>query len=396
MPPIKTKLYPALMIKPGRAKNIVAGHPWIFSNAIERKDPALQSGGLCEVYQGKDFLGIGYYNELTDIAVRMLTTTHEPINTDFFHRRFAELKRIKTTWITSTNAYRLVFGESDGLPGLIIDQYADTLVIQFHSLGISMLKEQIVAAIEQVFSPRNIYLKDSLFSKTREGINQHYSETVLGNCEPDVLIEEHGLQFAVNVVQGQKTGFFLDQRENRRSILPYVKQKRVLNCFAYTGGFSVYAATQGAQVTSVDISPAAIEYARKNFRLNHFDPAAHSFVVADVFEYLKTMPTAAFEVIILDPPSFAHKRTQVKQAIKAYLTINSKALEKLPSGGILITSSCTTHIDELTFIKILHQSAVNTHCQLKVLHAAVQPFDHAYNLHFPEGRYLKFFILLKS
>ena len=200
----------------------------------------------------------------------------------------------------------------------------------------------------------------------------------------------------MNVARGQKTGFYLDQRENRKSIVPCCAGKNVLNCFSYTGGFSVYAASVARAVTSVDASADALEYAKKNFRLNGFDPARHEFVVHDVFEYFRNVAFGQFDVIILDPPSFAKKRGQVKQAIKAYTTINSKALEKLRPGGVLVTASCTTHIDELTFLKILHQSSVNARSQAKVLRSATQPFDHPYHLSFPEGRYLKFFILVKD
>jgi 23S rRNA (cytosine1962-C5)-methyltransferase len=211
----------------------------------------------------------------------------------------------------------------------------------------------------------------------------------------EVEILEQGLKFLVHVKEGQKTGFFLDQRENRQAITRYCKGRSVANCFSYTGGFSVYAAATAKRVVSVDISKPATEYCRRNFALNGLPAAEGDFLAQDVFDFLKAMEPGSFDFIILDPPSFAKNKKQLTNAIKAYTTINSKALEKLPDGGILVSSSCTSHVDQGTFIKILHQSSVNARCQLKVLESREQPQDHPYHLSFPEGRYLKFFIMQK-
>ena len=228
-----------------------------------------------------------------------------------------------------------------------------------------------------------------------EGLDDQPAGILHGKDVTEVEIEEQGRKFIVNVIEGQKTGFFLDQRENRQAITRYCKDRKVVNCFSYTGGFSVYAASTAQRVVSVDISKPAMETCRRNFKLNNLPSGEGDFLAQDVFDYLKAMEPGAFDFIILDPPSFAKNRKQLPNAIKAYTTINSKALEKLPEGGILVSSSCTSHVDPGTFVKILNQAAINTHCVLKVLESREQPFDHPYNLAFPEGRYLKFFILQK-
>lgn len=382
-------------IRPQVVKNITAGHPWCFSGAIQSVDPGVENGDLCEIWSEQRFMGIGYYNRLSDISLRVLTRKQQPIDTQFFIRRFTELKQAKEVFLKNTNAYRLVFGESDNLPGLVVDNYAGVLVVQITTLGMDKLRQLIVNALISVMRPSAIVERTDAGILEKEGITTPRELYVYGKPVTDVLIEEHGFKFSVNVKQGQKTGFFLDQRENRLALTQYCAGKKVLNCFSYTGGFSVYAASVCDSVCSVDISKPAIENARQNFELNGYDLNRHHFETQDVFDYLKNLKKGQFDVIILDPPSFAKNRAQLKNAIKAYITINSKALEKLEDGGILVSSSCTAHVDELTFIKILHQSSVNAHCQLKVIQSSCQPFDHPYNLGFPEGKYLKFYVLMK-
>jgi 23S rRNA (cytosine1962-C5)-methyltransferase len=388
-------VYKKIILKKAAARNVIRGHPWIFSGAILSRDD-LDNGELCDVFCEGVFVGTGYFNRNTDIAARILSRAEERIDAAFFAARFRELRTQRETWIKGTNAWRAVHGESDGIPGLIVDKYDHTLVVQFHTLGIERLGEEIVSALAEVYRPRCIYRKDAPHGARIEGMESRPARALLGELDEEIVISENGFNFAVNAARGQKTGFFLDQRENRKSLLSCCAGRTVLNCFAYTGGFSVYAASVARRVTSVDASADALEGAKKNFRLNGLDPERHEFVVADVFEYFKTVRAGQFDAIILDPPSFARKRGQVKQAIRAYTTINSKALEKLPPGGVLATSSCTTHVDELTFLKILHQSSTLARSRLKILHSAAQPFDHPYHLSFPEGRYLKFFILVKE
>lgn len=382
-----------IFIKKERIKNILNGHPWIFSNAIS-KNEGVNNGELAEIYSLDTFLGIGYYNQNTDIAIRILTKKKEKIDEKFFTKRFSILKKQRETFIKNTNAYRIVFGESDNLPGLIIDKYDQVLVMEIHTLGMFNLLADIVASLKEVFAPSCIYLKSSPHSQKIEGSNIE-DKILYGDLPEEITINENGFSFIVNVREGQKTGFFLDQRENRKSILEYSEGRNVLNCFSYTGGFSVYAAKNAKKTTSVDISRSAIEYAKKNFEINGFNQNDHEFIVADVFNYINRIEPDVFDMIILDPPSLSRQKNQVKRAFLAYLKLNSEALKRLKTGGILVSSSCTYYVDEEMFIKILFKSAVNAKCQLKILKSSIQPFDHAYNLHFPEGKYLKFFILLK-
>lgn len=376
-------------------KSIKSGHPWCFSGGIQRIEDGIIDGDLCEVFSNKEFLGIGYFNSKSDIRIRILTRLKQAVNTDFFINRFKILKEQKESYIYNTNAYRLVFGESDNLPGLIIDIYINVAIIQIHTSGIDKLKKYITDALIKVLNPIMIYEKSDINVRLNEGLSKQSHSLLYGKLIEDVEVVENNLKFIINVIKGQKTGFFLDQRLNRLSLIQYTKDKTVLNCFSYSGGFSVYAQSNAKSVTSVDISKDAIEYAKKNFILNNFKVEENKFIVSNVFDYLNKIKNNEYDLIILDPPSFAKNKKQIKNAIKAYTTINSKALEKLPDYGILVTSSCTTHINELTFIKILHQSSVNTNCQLKVLESKIQPLDHPYNLNFLEGRYLKFFVLQK-
>ena len=377
-------------------KNIMAGHPWCFSGAVQRVEEGIKDGDLCGIYNDKQFLGIGYYNEKSQIRVRILTRINQTIDKEFFVNRFKILKKEKEQFLLFTNSYRLVFGESDNLPGLVVDIYDKVTVIQIHTLGMDNLKGLIVDALVEVLKPFMIYEKSELSVRSNEGLSKESKQILYGKLINIVEIKEHGYKFSVDIVNGQKTGFFIDQRENRLCLQKYTMNRKVLNCFSYTGGFSVYASKNAKSVTSVDISKPAIENARTNFRINCLDTEKNFFVAEDVFDYLKKLKEGEFDLIILDPPSFAKNKKQLKNAIKAYITINSKALEKLPDYGILVSSSCTTHIDEQTFIKILHQSSINAKCQLRILESKMQPQDHGYNFGYPEGRYLKFFVLQKT
>lgn len=393
--PEPESLYSQVQIKPQAAKSINAGHPWCYAGSVVTVPPELSNGGLCEVMNGGQFNGIATYSPGSDIALRVLTRKRQKIDTGFFMKCFRELKDNKESWLTDTNAYRLCYGESDGLPGLVADVYNRAVILQIHTMGMEKLKNTIVSALIPVMKPQFIYERSHTAIREREGLPAEQNGALYGQPKSDVIITENGFQFEVNVIEGQKTGFFLDQRENRAALVRYCRDKRVLNCFSYTGGFSVYAASVAAYVNSVDISKPAVEGARRNFTLNGHDAALYGFTAADTFDVLKSLTKGEYDVIILDPPSFAKKRDQLDAALKAYTTINSKALEKLPEGGILVSSSCSTQVDEPMFLKMLAQSAVNARCTVKVLESRCQPPDHPYNLAFPEGRYLKFFVLQK-
>jgi 23S rRNA (cytosine1962-C5)-methyltransferase len=359
--------------------------------------PTAEDGSVVRVILQKEVLGTGYYNGRTDIAVRLLTRSDEAIDADFFARRFEAIRRRKESWLPpDTDAYRLVFAEADGLPGLVVDKYGDVLVAQFHTLGMDRLKSHVVEALERVFKPRSIVERSDLAVRAAEGLEDRPVGILSGEPVQEIRFLENGRRFAADVIKGQKTGFFLDQRENRLALPRWCRGRSVLNCFSYSGGFSVAAATTARRVVSVDASRPAIEMARRNFDLNGLPAHEGDFVVGDVFDFLKALAAGEFDCIILDPPSFAKNRRQLPAAIKAYTTLNSLALARLPEGGVLVSSSCTAHVDHSTFLKILHQSSVNAGCVARVLEAREQPFDHPYHLSFPEGRYLKFVALQKS
>ena len=389
-------LHPEARIRSDRRKSILAGHPWIFSGALA-ETPKVSDGSVVSVVCDREILGTGYYNSRTDIAVRMLSRRDEPVDKDFFVRKFLRLKQDRESWMPSdTNAYRLVFAEADHCPGLIVDHYAGVLVAQFHTLGMSLLHSAVIPALQEVFSPVAIVERSDLAVRRHEGIADQPIRVLHGTMDGEIEIRENGCRFLVDVLKGQKTGFFLDQRENRLALRRWCVGRSVLNVFCYTGGFSVYAASVAKRVASLDSSIPAMDLCRRNLALNGFQFPDEDFNTHDAFDVLSNLKGGEFDCIILDPPSFAKSRAQVVNAIKAYTTINTKALQALPDGGILVSASCTSHIDPLTFLKILHQSAVNARCTLKVLEIKEQPFDHPYNLAFPEGRYLKFVVMQKN
>ena len=397
-------MYPKLLLKPGKEHIMNSRHPWIFSMALQYFGE-IESGSLVDVYDssGKKFLARGYYNEKSQIAVRILTLdSQQLINTDFFVQRFAELKKIRERFIDTklTNAYRLVFGESDGVPGLIVDRYNKVLVIQIHTLGMELLKKEVLSALKAVFNPESIYERSDIGVRAQEGLLDQPKGLLFGpSFEKEIEILENGIPMLVNIEDGQKTGMFLDQRENRKALQAYVKDKTVLNCFCYTGGFSLYAALAGAKkVTSVDSSGPALETAKRNFTLNDLDPKKHEFLDKDVFDLLDEYRNkrTEFDVIILDPPAFVKNQKSLKKGLQGYTFINERALQLLPKGGILVSSSCSAHVTDELFQKMLAMAAAKAHCTLRVIEIRNQPIDHPYNLFFPEGKYLKYYVMLKE
>lgn len=397
-------MYPKLLLKPGKEHIMNSRHPWIFSMALQYFGE-IESGSLVDVYDstGRKFLARGYYNEKSQIVVRILTLDpNKPINTDFFVQRFADLKKTRERFIDTkqTNAYRLVFGESDGIPGLIVDRYNTVLVIQVHTLGMELLKKELLSALKAVFNPESIYERSDIGVRSQEGLLDQPKGLLFGKpLEKEMEFLENGIPMLVNIEEGQKTGMFLDQRENRKALQAYVKDKTVLNCFCYTGGFSLYAALAGAKkVTSVDSSGPALETAKRNFSLNGLDPKKHEFLDKDVFDLLDEYRNKreSFDVIILDPPAFVKNQKSLKKGLQGYTFINERALQLLPKGGILVSSSCSAHVTDELFQKMLAMAAAKARCTLKVLEIRNQPIDHPYNLFFPEGKYLKYYVMLKE
>lgn len=394
--------YAKILLRPGKEHILGHLHPWIFSQALQTPGQ-VQNGELVDICtsDGKKFLARGYYNGNSQIAVRILTrSVAEEINAAFFENRFRELEKIRERFIDTkqTNAFRLVFGESDGLPGLIIDQYGSVLVIQIHTLGMEMLRKEVLAAMKSAFNPETIFERSDVGVRLQEGLKDMPVGLLSGKkLNGEIQILENGIPLLVNIQAGQKTGFFLDQRENRKALQKYAHGARVLNCFCYTAGFSVYAALAGATETvNVDVSGEALETAKRNFELNKIPLRSHRFIDKDVFEVLSesAKKNEKFDVIILDPPAFVKNQKSLKKGLSGYLYINEKALGLLPKGGILVSSSCSAHVTDEMFQKTLAMAASRSGCTLKTLEIRHQPIDHPFNVHFPEGKYLKFYVML--
>ncbi|MBP6945333.1 class I SAM-dependent rRNA methyltransferase [Patescibacteria group bacterium] len=408
-------LYPKLALKPGKDIPVRAGHPWIFSEAIETpfKTPLnLGLGDLVEVtdHRGKS-LGIGTWNANTSIRIRLLSTdATKTIDATFFADRLQALDSWKRSRLPAqTNGYRIAHAEADGLPGLIVDRYDNVIVFQLHTAGMDRLRSEIIAGITQAFHPIAIVERSDLDVRRIEGLTDG---PVLDHVFPKgtnkegqplwtghAQFQEYGLTFTADVLHGQKTGFFLDQREARHTVHALAKDKRVLNLFGYTGAFSVHAATGGASfVTTVDISRRALETAEEQFTLNNLDPGDDSkyvFLEADVFDLLNDaeLPGAPHDLIICDPPALAKNAKHVPQAMKAYAELNAACFRHLSPGGILVTSSCSGRVTPEDFRTMLRIAAGQARRDVRILDWITQPIDHAERIAFPEGRYLKTAIL---
>lgn len=395
--------YQKLLVRAGKDHILGFGHPWIFSQALQQAK--IENGEIVDIMSndGKRFLARGYYNGNSQIAVRIFTRNpDEKIDEQFFEEKFRALLKIRERFIDTkkTNAFRVVFGESDGIPGLIVDKYNRVFVIQIHTLGMDALRDKVVAAMKRVFNPETIFEKSDLGVRIQEGLKDKPVQLLYGKNLPDEIeILENGVKFLVNIKDGQKTGFFLDQRENRKTLQKYVVGKRVLNCFCYTAGFSVYSALAGASETvNIDVSGPALETAKRNFAINNLPLKNHEFLDKDVFDSISDFEKEKekFDVIILDPPAFVKNQKSLKQGLSGYLFINEHALNLLPVGGILVSSSCSAHVTDEMFQRMLSQAASRSHCVLKTLEIKHQPIDHPFNPHFPEGKYLKFYVMLKT
>jgi 23S rRNA (cytosine1962-C5)-methyltransferase len=337
----------------------------------------------------------GYYNPQTDIAIRILThKSEEAIDQDFFKQRVreaVELRRVFTE--PETNAYRLINAEGDGFPGVVVDRYADVLVVQIHTLGMEKLSSLLFEALMQETSAHGILLRNDGQSRQREGLAIESPRVVAGEAPARVSIRENAVLFEVDPWEGQKTGFFLDQRDKRQALRKYARGKRVLNCFSYSGGFSVYAALSDVEtrVTSVDISAPAIEAARQHFVLNGLNPAEHEFHTENVFDYLEAALRAGelFDVVILDPPAFAKNQGARANALKAYRRLNQLGMQVLQPGGILLSCSCSSVVGMDDLLGVLSQSAQRLQRRVQLLESYTHGVDHPIHLAMPETAYLK-------
>lgn len=382
-----------VILKKGKEKAIKNRHHWIFSGAIDAL-PDFQDGDILPVaaFDGQ-LLGHGYFNRKAKIIGRMVNfDATDPLDTIRLNIRNAIKMRRQLFDTSTTNAYRLVNGEGDCVPGLIVDLYHEILVIQLSTLGIERLRGFLVELLVNELKPRSIYEKSQLPSRKEEGLVDTV-QLLYGELFEEIPILENGLKFIVNSVEGQKTGFFLDHREMRHKIGQISKGKRVLNCFSYTGGFSVYAQAYGAlQVDSVDISEKAVAMVKRNFELNGFQAAKAGFFANDVFRFLREQPLD-YDIVILDPPAFAKRQKDIVQACRGYKDINRVALQKMPKGSFLLTCSCSYHVDEDLFQKVVFQAAVEAGRVVRIIDRHHMAADHPINICHPESDYLKSLLL---
>ena len=408
-----------VILKPHKEESLLRFHPWVFSGAIARvvldakhKGDAPEEGELVSVFSSANTpLGVGHW-QVGSLAVRILAFGVESLPADFWHSRIRAAYKVRESLglvRKDNNTFRLVHGEGDNLPGLIVDIYADTAVVQAHSVGMHVCRKEIADAIlATVPQVQNIYYKsdDTLpFKAPIEGdkigylISDYQFPAPLGEGQEgadEFWSIENGLSFRIDWLQGQKTGFFIDQRENRALVERYAKDKDVLNMFCYTGGFSLYALRGGAKtVDSVDVSQKAIDLVNINVAKNFPKAKNHTAVAADAFEYLSAQKSAGktYDLIILDPPAFAKHRDAVKNALRGYQRINAKAIEMIRPGGILFTFSCSQAVDKEAFRLAVFSAAAQVGRSVRILHQLHQPQDHPINIYHPEGEYLKGLVL---
>ena len=389
--------YKALTLKRGKEESLQRFHPWVFSGAIATADRTIEEGDLVTVY-GHDgtLIGNGHY-QIGSIAVRMLAFDDTAIDTDFFERRLTQALQVRQAlglMRDDNNAFRLVHGEGDFLPGLVIDIYAGTAVMQAHSPGMHFSRDMIASALTRLPGGlvKNVYYK----SETTLPYKAHLdpvNDYIIGSYDTDIAME-NGLKFHVDWLKGQKTGFFVDQRENRRLLEHYSKDRKVLNMFCYTGGFSFYAMRGGARlVHSVDSSAKAISLTNDNVRLNFADDPRHEAFADDAFKFLDNMAQDAYDLIILDPPAFAKHKSALRNALVGYRKLNARAFEKIAPGGILFTFSCSQAVNKEQFRLAVFSAAAQSRRRVRILHQLTQPADHPINIYHPEGEYLKGLVL---
>lgn len=389
--------YPKVNLKKGKEQSVKRFHPWIFSGAVNRVDEGLQEGDLVAVYNDKnEFLAIGHIS-IGSIVVRILSFEEREINLDFWIEKIrsaCQMRRsVNLYGRTDNNVFRLIHGEGDGLPGLIVDFYAGTAVIQCHSVGMYLHRDEITKALQQVLGDDLIAVFDKSEGTIpfKSGIEPR-NGYLYGETESFIALE-NGLKFNVDWLKGQKTGFFIDQRENRSLLEQYSKGKSVLNMFCYTGGFSFYAMRGGAQlVHSVDSSARAISITNENVELNFPNDSRHEAFAEDAFKFLD-QSSQKYDLIVLDPPAFAKHKNVLDNALKGYKRLNKKGFEQIKSGGILFTFSCSQAVSKEDFRKTVFVAAANAGRTVRVLHQLTQPADHPVNIYHPEGEYLKGLVL---
>ena len=394
--------HPRIFLRRGKEESLLRRHPWIFSGAIGRVEcpsDTIAEGEIVDVHTAAgDFIARGHY-QIGSIAVRVLTFAQEPIDAAWWRARIRSACEVRRTLgligNAATTCYRLVHGEGDSLPGLVIDIYGTTAVVQCHSVGMYRSRMQIAEALREVYGERlaAVYDKSSQTVPYKAGLNAVDGYLVGKVATPTQEVSENGHRFLVNWEEGQKTGFFLDQRCNRELVERYAAGRTVLNTFCYTGGFSVYAATGGAkEVCSVDASERAVQLADENMRLNFGDSFPHTTLACDAVEYLKQIGDR-YDLIILDPPAFAKHHKVLGNAMQGYKRLNARALSQIRPGGILFTFSCSQAVTKELFRTTVFSAAAIAGRNVRILHQLAQPADHPINIYHPEGEYLKGLVL---
>ncbi|MFZ4546973.1 MAG: class I SAM-dependent rRNA methyltransferase [Bacteroidales bacterium] len=391
--------YPQIILKSGKETPVLRFHPWIFSGAIDKTVGKPAEGDVVECFSSKgDYLATGHCMP-GSLAVKLFTFQRQEIDKEFWFMKVKAIwevrKSLNFTNSANTTAYRLIHNEGDSMPGLIVDIYGNLAVLQAHTTGMhdirQMLADAIVAASDGIIT--SVYDKSSEAIRKMTGrlVDDGFLAGNTGECD----IHENGLRFHINAITGQKTGFFLDQRDNRELLAYYSKGRNVLNMFGYTGGFSVYAVNAGAKtVHTVDSSAPAIAIAKDNMKLNGFDSPEYLCIASDARKYIETMEHGQYDLIILDPPAYAKNVASRNQALKGYRTINALALAKIKSGGILFTFSCSQVVDRQMFTSAVTAAAIDAGRQVRVIQHLSQPADHPVNIFHQEGEYLKGLVLL--
>jgi 23S rRNA (cytosine1962-C5)-methyltransferase len=378
-------------LKQGRDRPVLHGHPWIFSGAVENVEGPPNEVGVSDVFDNKkNWLARGLYNAKSQIRVRVLTWRKEEIDGEFFARRLRQAYAFRQRHMSGiANAYRVVNGEGDFLPGLIIDRYSGFLVCQFFTAGTALFKDEIVESLNGLDAFEGIFERSEGRVGDEEGLEAAVG-VLSGEAPPETIaVEENRFKFLVDVRRGQKTGFFLDQRDNRAFLSTVARERTVLNCFSFSGAFSVYAFGGGAnEVVTFDSSMPALELAERNLNLNDFASRPGEVIKGDAFAYLKEIDQK-FDLIVLDPPSLAHKRSDLDAATGGYKFLNLHAFKHLNPGGVLLTFSCSQHLSIDLFQKVVFGAAVDAQRKATVIKRLGQPVDHPVSLHHPEGEYLK-------
>ncbi|MDD6364834.1 MAG: class I SAM-dependent rRNA methyltransferase [Bacteroidales bacterium] len=395
-----------LILRKGRDESLRRFHPWVFSGAVSEIQGTPAEGDLVSVHSADGaFLAAGHY-QIGSIAVRVLSFSDEALRPDFYEKRIGEALALRRALnlaggnesARKTDCYRLVHGEGDNLPGLIVDYYDGVCVIQAHSVGMFRSKMRICEALKAVYgsSLKAVYDKSSGTAPFKAGLDlvDGYLYRAPGFSDDEQSVSENGHRFYVNWTSGQKTGFFLDQRENRALVERYASGREVLNLFCYTGGFSIYALAGGAKhVDSVDCSRKAMDMVDRNVALNGFSSEQHRSLCCDAIDFVKDAPEGKYDLIIVDPPAFAKHRGVLKNALRAYQRLNAAAISKVAPGGLVFTYSCSQVVDKEAFALAVFSAAAQTGRKVRILDRLCQPADHAVNIYHPEGEYLKGLLL---